>query len=187
MCSSNPSGIFGLNSSINILCSYCLQTRKFLCFLWKLNLAKTYDLKVGTWWIPLNQLSMPSRDMQKSPIAYTSKWNCNSPQWGASRLYGWGRVVKNPNHNFKNPVRSTQKIVEKICFLVSISPFSLWKEREKQVVKLLWGQGSSFPNTTMPINRDPHMNGHRFSCQVYLCPDSMNGCQEGNKQNHLQN
>ena len=46
---------------------------------YKRALAETNDVKEDSCWIPLNQVSVHCRDTQKSPIAYISKRNCNTP------------------------------------------------------------------------------------------------------------
>ena len=125
----------------------------------KIVLAKTYDVKVGTWRIPLNQISVHkgtqrNRDMKKSPIADISKCNCNSPQWCVTRVCKWGEVLNFPTcPTFKYRIRSSQNIVRKISNLVSIAPFQ-YEGKEKEVVKLLLGQGwKVFPNTAMLVIR----------------------------------
>ena len=127
---------------------------------------------------------MPSRDTQKPPIAYISKWNCNPPQWCASRVYGWLRVVK---------LLNLSQILRTASDLLKILPknfhprfhltfFTTW--REKEVAKLLWRQRWKVSQIPLRESIEIHTcGGHRYSCQVYRCPDSMNGYQ-GNKQNH---
>ena len=98
-------------------------------------------------WIPLNQLSVPSRDMQKLRIAYISKWNCNSPQWCASRVYGWGRVVKLPH---PSQILRTASVLLKILSkkFPSLFPSHLFHYEKKEKKKLLncfEGKGQKFP------------------------------------------
>ena len=98
------------------------------------------------WCIPLNQLSVPSRDTQKQPIAYISKWNCNPPQWCASRVYGWQRVVKllNPSQILRT-VSDLLKILSKNFHPRFHLTFFTEKKEKKKLLNCFEGKGEKFP------------------------------------------
>ena len=114
---------------------------------YKRALAKTYDVKAGTWWIPLNQLSVPPRDTQKSPIAYISKWNCNSPQWCASRVYEWGRVVKlpSPSQILRTASDLLKILSKKFPSSFPSHRFDYEKKEKKKLLNCFEDKGEKFP------------------------------------------
>ena len=89
---------------------------------------------------------MPSRDTQKSPIAYISKWNCNSPQWCASRMYGWGRIVKlpNPSQILKTASDLLKILPKKFPSLFSSHLFHYEKKEKKKLLNCFEGKGQKF-------------------------------------------
>ena len=99
---------------------------------------------------------------------------------GVPRGCGWGRVITLPNPSH---VRYTQNIVGKVSNLVSITPISLWEEREKEVLNCFDDKSEKFSKYSCQSIEIHTWSGHRFSCQIYRCQDGMNRQQEVNKQN----
>ena len=98
---------------------------------------------------------------------------------GVPRGCGWGRVITLPNLSH---VRYTQNIVGKVSNLVSITPISLWEEREKEVLNCFDDKSEKFSKYSCQSIEIHTCSGHQFSCQIYRCQDSMNRQQEVNKQ-----
>ena len=97
--------------------------------------------------IPLYQLSVPHQDTQKSPIAYISKWNCNSPQRCVLRVCTWRRVVKLPNSSqILRTASDLLKILSKKFPSSFPSHFLHYEKREKKkLLNCFEGKGEKFP------------------------------------------
>ena len=132
----------------------------------KIVLAKTYDVKVGTWRIPLNQILVHEGTQRNHQLLTFQNVIVILPSGVSRGSASGGEVLNFPTcSTFKYRVRS-QNIVRKISNLVFIAPFQ-YEGKEKEVVKLLLGQGWKVSQILLYWSFDYY--------QVYRCCDSMNG------------